>query len=170
MIIGIISDTHNNHRYIYKAIEVFRDHKVAVVIHCGDLTDPDHIYYFDEFRLIYLYGNMDGPFRHWIQKNVNDIAEKNKTDNYVGLTFSGSLGGVKISACHSHIQGSLESFIAAGDNDYIFHGHTHECRDEIIHDTHVINPGALGGVSKGDRSVCILDTETNEVKFVEIIV
>jgi len=29
--------------------QVFRDHNVETIIHCGDLTDPENIYYFEDF-------------------------------------------------------------------------------------------------------------------------
>ena len=36
-----------------------------------------------------------------------------------------------------------------GGADFLLHGHTHVPRDEIIGLTRVLNPGALGGPSKG---------------------
>ena len=170
MIIGILSDTHNNNRYIYKAVDVFRDHRVKTIIHCGDLTDPDHIYYFDGFHLIYIYGNMDGPYQRTIHRNVKEIGTANQMDNFAGLSYSGILDGIRISACHSHIPGSLESFIRLRESKYVFHGHTHESRDETILGTRVINPGSLGGTMRGNRSICILNTDTDELKFIEIAV
>jgi putative phosphoesterase len=36
-----------------------------------------------------------------------------------------------------------------GGADFLLHGHTHVPRDEIVGLTRVLNPGALGGISKG---------------------
>ena len=38
MIIGVISDTHNNLRNVKKIIELFNEKKVELVIHTGDIT------------------------------------------------------------------------------------------------------------------------------------
>jgi len=36
MLIGIISDTHDNARNLLKAVELFNEKEVGLVIHCGD--------------------------------------------------------------------------------------------------------------------------------------
>jgi len=40
MRIGIVSDTHNNHRNVKRIVELFRTARVERVIHTGDITQP----------------------------------------------------------------------------------------------------------------------------------
>ena len=41
MIIGLISDTHDNIQNIQNAISLFTDKKVSFVIHVGDIVSPE---------------------------------------------------------------------------------------------------------------------------------
>ena len=38
MRIGIISDTHDNHRNVSRAVEIFNERGTAYVLHAGDMT------------------------------------------------------------------------------------------------------------------------------------
>ena len=52
--------------------------------------------------------------------------------------------------------------------EYIFHGHTHRRRDEVVHGTRIINPGALGGMSREHYSFCIVDLGLEDVEFIRL--
>ena len=89
-------------------------------------------------------------------------------ENFAGVVFTGEIAGMRIAATHGHLADILDDLIDAGPYDYVFHGHTHRMRDEMISSVRVINPGALGGTRYEPRSICILDLVTGEVEFVEI--
>ena len=73
----------------------------------------------------------------------------------------------KVFVTHGH-RTSLRRAIDSGEYDYVFHGHTHRYKDEIIGKTRVINPGALGGKKVEDRSFVILDLESGVLqRFIE---
>ena len=67
MKIGLISDTHDDINNVQKAIEIFKEEKVSLIIHAGDFIFPGVI---DEFkklkdelpgiRIIGVLGNNDG--------------------------------------------------------------------------------------------------------------
>ena len=40
MKIGILSDTHDAHENVLKAIKIFNEHKVSYVFHAGDMVSP----------------------------------------------------------------------------------------------------------------------------------
>lgn len=79
--------------------------------------------------------------------------------------FSGELiPGIRVAVTHGHWPGKIESFVKDGF-DYIFHGHTHRRRDEIIDSSRIIKPGALGGTQHEPRSFCLLDLKTGHCQF-----
>jgi len=161
--IGILSDTHDNLSNLIAVLEALRESGINTLIHCGDLTNPELIYRFKGFRLIYTFGNIDYSTGA-IQKQVQKIGK----DNFAGMVFRGTIGGVPLAATHSHIEGQVMALVREKRSRWIFHGHTHRKRDEVIHGTRVINPGALGGLYRDHRSYCIVDLDTEDVKFIEI--
>ena len=163
MKIGVLSDTHDNLVNLLPVLETFRDRRIDTVIHCGDLTDFNLLSHFSDFRLIYLIGNMDHT-TGTIKKRVEQMRE----DNFAGLVFRGKLDGVMVAATHSHIEGKVMALVQEKRFGWIFHGHTHERRDETIRGTRIVNPGALGGLVRGPRSFCIIDLTAGEVEFIEL--
>jgi predicted phosphodiesterase len=75
---------------------------------------------------------------------------------------------VKIGVTHGHLPGRLEKLIHSGSHTFVFTGHTHRQRDEIIGKTRVINPGALGGARYGPRTICTVNLNNGEVQFIEV--
>ena len=57
-------------------------------------------------------------------------------------------------------------FVASGQCDAAFFGHTHEFYEERIGDALVLNPGELLGL-KGRPSFCVYDTETRQYERIE---
>ena len=51
--------------------------------------------------------------------------------------------------------------------DVIFHGHSHETRDEMVKNTRCINPGALHRAKS--YTVATFDTQSKVVAFHEVI-
>ena len=47
MIVGIISDTHDNLAGLQKAIQIFKERKIEMLIHCGDWVSPFTLEFFD---------------------------------------------------------------------------------------------------------------------------
>jgi predicted phosphodiesterase len=92
----------------------------------------------------------------------------NPNNETPGATFSGKVGGVKIGVTHGHLLGRLDKLTRSRGHAFVFTGHTHRQRDEIVGKTRVINPGALGGARHEARSVCIVDLDTRDVRFVKV--
>jgi len=163
MKIGVLSDTHDNLDNVLTVLEILRQRGIETVIHCGDLTDFTMISHFSGFRLIYLIGNMDVA-TGTIRKRVEQMRE----DNFAGLVYQGKLDGRMVAATHSHLEGKVMELVQEKRFDWIFHGHTHEKRDETVRETRIVNPGALGGLVRGPRSFCIVDLTAGEVEFIEL--
>jgi uncharacterized protein len=48
MKIGVISDTHDNLKSMQKALQVLMQHKVELIVHCGDWVAPFAVKFFSE--------------------------------------------------------------------------------------------------------------------------
>ncbi|MEA3326547.1 MAG: YfcE family phosphodiesterase [Chloroflexota bacterium] len=162
MKIGVMSDTHDNLSNLISALGTFRRLGIDTVIHCGDLTSLEMVSHFEGFRVIYIIGNMDVT-NGAIVKRFKKLNE----ENFAGVVFKGKVGGVQIAATHSHIKGMVASLVRQNHYQWIFHGHTHEKRDEMIRGTRIVNPGALGGMGREPRSFCVVDLDTENIKFLK---
>lgn len=163
MKIGILSDTHNNEHNTRLALDLMRLHQVERLIHCGDITAPHIVALFEGWQVDFLRGNVDANLEE-LQEAVASLG--NAT---YGHKLALELDGVRLAATHGHDQALLHELIRSGNYRYVFHGHSHRRRNELIDGTHVINPGALGGLRPQTRSACVLDLETGEAEFVKLL-
>jgi uncharacterized protein len=160
MKIGVLSDTHDHLSNLTYVLNAFRKRGIETLIHCGDLTSLDMVSHFSGFRVIYTMGNMDIT-----TGTIKKRLEKMRKDNYVGMVFRGQLGGVALAATHSHIDGKVMELVQEDNLQWIFHGHTHEKRDEVVSGVRIVNPGALGGLGREPRTFCIVDLAAEKVAF-----
>jgi putative phosphoesterase len=158
MKIAVISDTHNNLNNIQAVRQILISENIDAIIHCGDVTEPGVLDYFGDFVLYCAFGN--GDFGMEIEQRVRWFNTQNCADDNLDLV----LGSKKVFVTHGHVLSDLRRAIESGTNDYVFHGHTHRYKDEIVGKTRVINPGSLGGKKVDDRSFVILDLESGELK------
>jgi len=163
MKIGIMSDTHNHTENAIKARDKMLSRGVELIIHCGDLTSPDIMVLFDKVAIVYVFGNVD-----YDVDSLKKAAQKHKKIVSLAYTYVAHLDGVSVAACHGNDHKILNGFIESGNYDFVFHGHSHIRRNEVIDETQVINPGALGGKKPQSRSCCVLDLITKEVEYIEI--
>ncbi len=163
MKIGVMSDTHDNLSNLSVVLGTYRERHIDTVIHCGDLTGLDLVSHFRGFRVIYTVGNMDS-----LTGTIKKKLEKMNEDNFVGTVYQGKLGGISVAATHGHIDGKVMELAQAGDVKWVFHGHTHEKRDEVVRGTRIVNPGALGGLGKGPRTFCVVDLAEDDVEFIKV--
>jgi len=161
MLIGIISDTHNDIGMTEKAVEVFRDREVEFVIHAGDLTSPRMLRLFTEFSCRFVLGNGDLDV-----EILNDESEKFGFGP-IEVSCSLELDGKKFMIFHGNDVPLFREAVASGEFDYIIKGHTHFFENYVSKQTRIINPGALYGTDDG-FSVAILDTETDKVDLVRV--
>jgi hypothetical protein len=162
MKIGIVADTHNNVENTQQAVDILKAEKVDRVIHCGDITTPQIIEVFTGMQAVFVFGNIDHSHADLMAK-----AKELMGMGSIGYSYTAVWEDLRIAVIHGD-DSRLDEMVHSGRYDYVFHGHTHQRRDERVGDTRVINPGALGGSKKETRSLCILNTETGEAVFHEI--
>ena len=160
MIIGIVGDTHNNLKNISVICDIFNEKKVDLVIHTGDITLPKSLKAFHQLncRMLGVFGNND-------IEEKNDLLEASNEFECIlhEEPFSFELNNKKISVVH-HPELINESLIE--QSDFIFHGHTHRYRDEIINETIIFNPGECAGFLKGKNQIGIVDIENSQRKVI----
>jgi putative phosphoesterase len=162
MKIGILSDTHNDRSATQRALDVFRQHDIETLFHCGDLVSADMVAHFRGFEVYLVRGNMD---RHHVAALKAAVRSLPKA-HWLGKGQELELDGKRIAITHGDRERVFEDLLFA-QPDYLFVGHTHRRRDERVGETRVINPGALGGTQHEARSIGILDLDTNRLQVVK---
>ena len=59
MHVGILSDTHNRHDTVERALAILRERGVTTVLHCGDIADSETVWLFHGFTVSFVFGNCD---------------------------------------------------------------------------------------------------------------
>jgi len=160
MKIGIVSDTHNNIKLTQKALGIFRERGITMVLHAGDFTSPRMLRLFKNFDCKFIIGNGDIDTEELnaesIRLEFGPIGEK--------CVFE--LEGKKFILFHGNDVPRFRETVASGIYDYIIKGHTHFFENYTSGKTRVINPGCL--YTGSDCSVAILDTKTDKVEMIRI--
>ena len=153
MLIGIVGDTHNNLKNISKICDIFNAEKVDLVVHTGDITLPKSLKAFRELncKLLGVFGNNDID-----EKDDLLEASKDFKCNIHDEPFFCEFNNKKICIVH-HPDLINDNLIRQAD--FIFHGHTHRYRNEIIDKTIIFNPGECAGFLKGKNQIGIVDIE-----------
>jgi uncharacterized protein len=160
MLLGILSDTHNRFTRTALAIELLKSEGAEVLVHCGDLTEPEMVSVCSILPCYYVFGNNDADDVPLIRQAIEET-------NGICLGWGGefSLSRKRIAVTHGHMNKDLRRLLAS-EPDYLLSGHSHIPHDYHEGRTRRINPGAL---RRADRfTVALLDLETDELKFIEV--
>lgn len=160
MIVGIVGDTHNNLKNISKICEIFNETKVDLVIHTGDITLPKSLLAFKDLncKLIGVFGNND----IFEKKNLLETSKEFNCDLNDEPFF---LNLKNKSICIVHHPELIDADLLE-KSDFIFHGHTHRYRNEIINETLIFNPGECAGYLKGKNKIGIFNFLKKEAKTI----
>jgi putative phosphoesterase len=157
MRIGILSDTHSRYATVETALKLLEEHRVDLLIHCGDIEDAETVWLFPG-NTHFVFGNCDAE-RSSLRQAMYGIGAT-LHEPFGRLELAGS----KIAFVHGDDNRLLDRLAQGGDYDYLFHGHTHIARDEQTGRTRVINPGAL--FRARPKTFVVLDLESGEAESV----
>lgn len=163
MIIGIVSDTHDNIYLIDKVIKQLNKREVDLVLHAGDYVSPFTVSHFKPLKaeLMGVFGNNCAE-RDLLKRVFKEIGAE------VGGSFAEvSADGLKIALYHGHEENLLNSLINSRGYDVVIHGHTHKAETSKKGDTIVINPGEVCGYLTGKSTYALLNTKTRRVETVQ---
>lgn len=160
---GVISDTHDNVEAIERALELFEDEGVNLLVHCGDYIAPPTLPFYDGFEVHGVLGNNDGEI-DGLERLLDGIGGGSQLHGrYAEL----EIGDADVFVLHGD-QGrdAVEEYAESGEYDYVLYGHFHEAEVREVGETTVVNPGAhFPTVGIADRSVAVIDTETDDVEL-----
>lgn len=159
MLIGILSDTHDNLVYVKKAIDLFNERKVGHVIHGGDYTSPFTLKLFKELKCPYvgIFGNNDGD-KLLLQERAEG---RIRNQPYVF-----TLHERKIVVMHEHFV--ADALADSGHYDLVVYGHTHMPDIRKVKNTLVVNPGEVSAYLYGKATVALVDLDTMDGKIIEL--
>lgn len=158
MLIGLISDTHDHVPHINKAVRLFKERKVDLVIHSGDFCSPFTIPPFEGLPLKAIFGNNDGD-KYLLMEKCRDINAE-----LLGEFFEFSADGCRLAVYHGTYPPITEALRSCGNYDVVISGHTHEAVQKKMGDTLAINPGTAHGFGE-EATIAFLDTGSLDVEF-----
>ncbi len=161
MLVGLISDSHDNVPNIERAVSIFRDKQVEMVLHAGDYCSPFTIPPFEGLELKGVFGNNDGDHYLLLQK-FRDIGGE-----HLGTFGELTIDGCRIALYHGTDTPVTAALEQCGNYDVVVTGHTHEKKIETVDRTLAVNPGTAHGFGE-EASVALLDTKSMDIRFVEL--
>ncbi len=159
MLIGIMSDTHDDMSAIKRAVDSLNSENVSHVIHAGDLVSPFTFEIFNDLRCGFtaIFGNNDGDKILLKQKSGGNIHHQPLI-----LTFDEK----KVVVVHE--PDLVDALSDSGHFHAVVHGHTHLPGIRKRGDVLIINPGKVARLHKGDSTLAILDTKAMQARIIQI--
>jgi len=159
MLIGIMSDTHDNLALVKKAIDVFNEKKVEYVIHAGDYTSPFTLKLFKDLNCKYvgIFGNNDGDKLLLLERSEGNIHNQ---------PYIFTLRNKKIVVMHEHHV--ADALADSGHFDLVIYGHTHKADIRKVKNILIVNPGEVGTWLYGNSTVALVDLNTMEGQIIEL--
>jgi uncharacterized protein len=165
MLIGAVSDSHDNLPQIDKAVALLNHRNVGLVLHAGDYTSPFTVARFKKLdcNFIGVFGNNDGdhPLLTTRFQETNNCIIRGR---FTQVTVQ----GYRIGLLHGDETELLNTLIESGYFNAIVHGHSHNHSIEQKSKTLVVNPGELCGYLTGKATLALLDTESGNAEIVEL--
>lgn len=165
LIIGLISDTHDNLPMVEKAVKKLNEANVELVLHAGDYVAAFTIPRFKELKakLIGVFGNNDGD-HEFLKRRTTEFRNMELRGNFAEIVVD----NLKIALLHGTEKELLNALIDSQGFDFIVHGHTHGAEAYRKGKTLVVNPGEVCGYLTGKSTIALLDTSKREARIVEI--
>lgn len=173
MKIGVLGDTHDKIKSLRTALAGLKERGAELLIHTGDICEPEVVAEFDGWRTHFVFGNNDGNWtREGDGEYRRDFGKLTRAMTAVGATWQHPFGhielaGKKIAWTHGDNFALLADLERSGAYDYVFFGHTHVADSYATGNTRVINPGALHRARPKTCVVIDLVTGTVETVVVE---
>lgn len=158
MRIGVMSDTHGDTWAARDAARIFEDHRVQMVLHCGDVGAG-------------VMDELHGMISHFVRGNTDSDEGLRQSLASDKQTFHGEKGelefaGRKIAFLHGDDERMLSDLISSQKWDLICFGHAHLASQAQCGKTLVLNPGALHRTP--EPSVAIVKLPEMSVEIVRI--
>jgi putative phosphoesterase len=164
MLIGIMSDSHDNIQGVKDALKIFSSRGVRLVLHAGDMIGSGNCYIFEghDMDIKLVYGNNDGD-RIGLKRDFERVGCE-----YLGDFGEVEVDGLKIALLHGTDEPVVKALVECGRYDVVVRGHNH--RFEFAPGkTMLVNPGEIWGYFTGHRTAAILDTSKLIVERIDMV-
>jgi uncharacterized protein len=158
MILGILSDTHDNLPVIAKAVSFFNRRKAEFVLHAGDFVAPFTVGLLMKLECEWLgvFGNNDGEKEGLALKSGGRIGNP---------PLRKKIGGRSIVVVHD-----LATLTLKGPKpDLVVFGHNHTPSVEQRGRTLFVNPGECSGWLSGVPTVALVDLDAMSARIVKLL-
>ncbi|NLE05126.1 MAG: metallophosphoesterase [Crenarchaeota archaeon] len=164
MLIGLISDSHDNLSNLEKAIELLNQKRVDLVLHAGDFVSPFVVEKFKNLncKLIGVLGNNDGDVA-FLRQRFSETINCEIRGRFAEVTID----NFRIALLHGDDLVLLNVLINSDCFEAVIYGHSHVSMVRENKNTLVINPGELCGYLTGKSTYGLLDTQKREVQIIE---
>ena len=180
MKIGIISDSHDDVDNVNRAIDIFEQNNVKIVIHAGDIISPPIVNEFKKLtdagvKFFGIFGNNDG------EKRGLENAFSFVNGELLGDEGKIEIDSLKFCIYHGQDLRKKDKIINSQKFDVFVYGHSHTKHSELIHNkkrsTLILNPGSSHSKAKTnfsehqyfpDPSIIIFDSVSKEAEFIEL--
>ncbi len=167
MLVGVVSDSHDNIVNVRKAGRVLREEGVDIVLHLGDIIAP--------FTLLELANSIDRPIKAIYGNNCGEKLGLERIASAINAEIwepphTLVLDGKRILMVHGFgsPENTLEIVEALAESkrwDAILYGHTHIARLDYKRGVLILNPGEVGGwLSK--PSIAVFETDTLKARII----
>jgi uncharacterized protein len=165
MLVGLISDTHDNLPLVENAIKRLNDEKVNLVLHAGDYTSPFTVPKFKNLnsRLIGVFGNNDGD-HELLKKRFSETTNAEIRGRFAEVNAE----DFKIALLHGDEFELQNSLVNSQAFDAVVSGHTHIAVNKAKGKTLLICPGEVCGYLYGKPTMAVLDTVKRETRIIEL--
>lgn len=172
MRIGSISDTHNRLSTITQAFDLLAKHQVELVIHCGDWTTGETLWFTAEaaaahgLPLVGVFGNRDD---HAALQRANAALATPVTvpDGFELLELT--VADKHLAVYHGHHKPTLRRVVENAQYDAVFTGHSHKPLIQHLEGKLIVNPGSTAFSiprRREPRSLALYDTATHSAELI----
>lgn len=156
MLIGILSDIHDNVANLKSAQQLFSSRGIDTLIFCGDFCSPIPVREMAGFKGVVhcVFGNGDGD-RHTMAKIAASTSQ-----NVILHGEWAELTILESAVAVTHYPFYARALARTGDYQAVFSGHTHEIHEERIGGCLWLNPGEIMGW-KGPATCAVYDVRSN---------
>jgi len=153
LIIGLVSDTHDNIHMIDRAVKRLNEERVGLVLHAGDYVSAFTAKHFEplDAPLVGVYGNNCAE-RDTLRRVYAEVGAEIR-----GFFSEVDAGGLLVALLHGHRREDVDR-AHGGGYDVIVSGHTHRAAIGKEDDVLVVNPGEVCGYVSGRCTFALLDT------------
>ena len=159
-----MSDSHDHLENIRKAVKVFLERRIEVLLHAGDFCSP---FVFRELEplkgrisaMYGVFGNNDGDRVLLVEKSAGLCTLRDAVSKL-------EIGGRRIVIMH--YPDVAENLYNSGDFDLVIFGHTHQLVEKRNERATLINPGTVAGYLADRATVAIYESETGSHEIVTL--